>query len=170
MWMVTSSGVTYSRLFIAFLLWGLRDASSSVFFLLWFYSSQQPAGLGVLQVFLYTFLHIWRFLLLLLEFLNLYISLHFWRTMERWLLSLKFLLTLFLFSILVSILFMWLIAAVAHSGTPYVQIGLIIVLYIFNLFIMLNLDFLLVNQYICLFFTYSVYYWFYVMLPCKVCV
>ena len=46
-----------------------------------------------------------------------------------------------IFAYSVSILFMWLIAAVPHSGTPYVQIGLIIVLYIFSLFIMLNLDF-----------------------------
>ena len=43
-----------------------------------------------------------------------------------------------IFACSVSILFMWLIAAVPHSETPYVQIGLIIVLYIFNLFIMLK--------------------------------
>ena len=33
-----------------------------------------------------------------------------------------------------SILFIWLIAAVPHNGIPYVQIGFMIVLYIFNLF------------------------------------
>ena len=45
-----------------------------------------------------------------------------------------------------SILFIWLIAAVPHNGIPYVQIGFMIVLYIFNLFSMLNLDFRLVSQ------------------------
>ena len=49
-----------------------------------------------------------------------------------------------------SILFIWLIAAVPHSGIPYVQIGFMNVLYIFNLFSMLNLDFRLVSQCICL--------------------
>ena len=49
-----------------------------------------------------------------------------------------------------SILFIWLIAAVHHNGTPYVQIGFMIVLYIFKLFSMLNLDFRLVSQCICL--------------------
>ena len=49
-----------------------------------------------------------------------------------------------------SILFIWLIAAVPHNGIPYVQIGFMIVLYIFNLFSMLNLDFRLVSQCICL--------------------
>ena len=43
---------------------------------------------------------------------------------------------------IVSILFIWLI--------PYVQIGFMIVLYIFNLFSVLNLDFRLVSQCICL--------------------
>ena len=51
---------------------------------------------------------------------------------------------------IISILFIWLIDAVPHSGIPYVQIGFMIVLYIFNLFSMLNLDFRLVNQCICL--------------------
>ena len=51
---------------------------------------------------------------------------------------------------IVSILFIWLIAAVPHSDIPYVQIGFMIVLYIFNLFSMLNLDFRLVSQCICL--------------------
>ena len=51
-----------------------------------------------------------------------------------------------------SSLFMWLIAVVPHSGIPYVQIGFIIILYIFNLFSMLNLEFRLVNRYICLLF------------------
>ena len=51
---------------------------------------------------------------------------------------------------IISILFIWLIAAVPHSGIPYVQIGFMIVLYIFNLFSMLNLDFRLVSQCICL--------------------
>ena len=51
---------------------------------------------------------------------------------------------------IVSILFKWLIAAVPHNGIPYVQIGFMIVLYNFNLFFMLNLDFRLVSQYICL--------------------
>ena len=50
---------------------------------------------------------------------------------------------------IVSILFIWLIAAVRHSGIPYVQIGFMIVLYIFNLFSILNLDFRLVSQCIC---------------------
>ena len=45
-----------------------------------------------------------------------------------------------------SILFIWLIAAVPHNGIPYVQIGFMIVLYIFNLFSMLNLDFRLVTH------------------------
>ena len=45
-----------------------------------------------------------------------------------------------------SILFIWLIAAVPHNGIPYVQIGFMIVLYIFNLFSMLNLYFRLVSQ------------------------
>ena len=50
-----------------------------------------------------------------------------------------------------SILFIWLIAAVPHSGIPvYVQIGFMIVLYIFNLFSVLSLDFRLVSQCICL--------------------
>ena len=47
---------------------------------------------------------------------------------------------------IVSILFIWLIAAVHHSGIPHVQIGFMIVLYIFNSFSMLNLDFRLVSQ------------------------
>ena len=51
---------------------------------------------------------------------------------------------------IVSILFIWLTAAVPHSDIPYVQIGFMIVLYIFNLFFMLNLDFRLVSQCICL--------------------
>ena len=51
---------------------------------------------------------------------------------------------------IVSILFIWLIAAVPRRGIPYVQIGFMIVLYIFNLFSMLNLDFQLVSQCICL--------------------
>ena len=51
---------------------------------------------------------------------------------------------------IVSILFIWFIAAVSHSGIPYVQIGFMIVLYIFNLFSMLNLDLRLVSQCICL--------------------
>ena len=51
---------------------------------------------------------------------------------------------------IISILFIWLIVAVPHSGIPYVQIGFMIVLYIFNLFSMLNLDFRLVSQCICL--------------------
>ena len=51
---------------------------------------------------------------------------------------------------IVSILFIWLIAAVSHSGIPYVQIGFMIVLYIFNLFSMFNLDFRVVSQCICL--------------------
>ena len=37
---------------------------------------------------------------------------------------------------IVSILLIWLIAAVPHSSIPYVQIGFMIVLYIFNLFIL----------------------------------
>ena len=45
-----------------------------------------------------------------------------------------------------SILFIWLIAAVPHSGIPYVQISFMIVLYIFNLFSVLSLDFRLVSQ------------------------
>ena len=49
-----------------------------------------------------------------------------------------------------SILFIWLIAAVPHNGIPYALIGFMIVLYIFNLFSMLNLDFRLVSQCICL--------------------
>ena len=49
-----------------------------------------------------------------------------------------------------SILFIWLTAAVPRSGILYVQIGFMIVLYIFNLFSMLNLDFRLVSQCICL--------------------
>ena len=59
---------------------------------------------------------------------------------------------------IISILFIWLIAAVPHSGIPYVQIGFMIVLYIFNLFSMLNLDFRLVSQCICLlvFCTFSI--------------
>ena len=60
-----------------------------------------------------------------------------------------------IFACSVSISFMLLIAAIPHNGTPYVQIGLIIVLYIFSLFIMLNLGFLLVNQYINLIMTYN---------------
>ena len=40
-----------------------------------------------------------------------------------------------------SILFIWLIAAVPHNGIPYVQIGFMIVLYIFNLFSVPSLDF-----------------------------
>ena len=51
---------------------------------------------------------------------------------------------------IVSILFIWLIAAVPHSGIPYVQIGFMTVLYIFNLFPILNLDFRLVSQCTCL--------------------
>ena len=51
-----------------------------------------------------------------------------------------------------SILFIWHIAAVPHNGIPYVQIGFMIVLYSFNLFSMLNLDFRLVSQCICLLF------------------
>ena len=43
--------------------------------------------------------------------------------------------------ILASILFIWLIAAVPHNGIPYVQIGFMIVLYIFNLFSVPSLDF-----------------------------
>ena len=43
-----------------------------------------------------------------------------------------------------SILFIWFIAAVSHNRISYVQIGFMIVLYIFNLFSMLNLDFRLV--------------------------
>ena len=49
-----------------------------------------------------------------------------------------------------SILFIWFIAAVSHNRISYVQIGFMIVLYIFNLFSMLNLDFRLVSQCICL--------------------
>ena len=49
-----------------------------------------------------------------------------------------------------SILFIWLIAAVSHNRIPYVQIGFTIVSHIFNLFSMLNLDFRLVSQCICL--------------------
>ena len=49
-----------------------------------------------------------------------------------------------------SILFIWLIAAVPHIGIPYVQIGFMIVLYIITLFSVLNLDFRLVSQCICL--------------------
>ena len=57
-----------------------------------------------------------------------------------------------------TILLIWLIAAVPRSGMPYVQIGFMIVLYIFNLFSMLNLDFRLVSQCICLlvFCTFSI--------------
>ena len=51
---------------------------------------------------------------------------------------------------IISIWFIWLIAVVPHSGIPHVQISFIIVLYIFNLFSMLNLDFRLVSQCICL--------------------
>ena len=51
---------------------------------------------------------------------------------------------------IVPILFIWLIAAVPHSGIPYVHIGFMIVLYVFNLFSMLNLDFWLVSQCVCL--------------------
>ena len=51
-----------------------------------------------------------------------------------------------------SILFMWLITAIPHSDIPYVQIGFIIVLYIFHLFSMLSLELRLVNQYFCLLF------------------
>ena len=51
---------------------------------------------------------------------------------------------------IISILFIWLIAAIPYSGIPYIQIGFMIVLYIFNLFSMLNLDFRLVSQCICL--------------------
>ena len=47
---------------------------------------------------------------------------------------------------------MWLIAAVPHSGIPYIQIAFIIVLYIFHLFSTLTLEFRLVSQYICLLF------------------
>ena len=51
---------------------------------------------------------------------------------------------------IVSILFIWLTVAVHHSGLPYVQIGFMIILYIYNLFFMLNSDFRLVSQCICL--------------------
>ena len=51
---------------------------------------------------------------------------------------------------IIPILFICLIAVVPHSLIPYVQIGFMIVLYIFNLFSMLNLDFRLVSQCICL--------------------
>ena len=50
---------------------------------------------------------------------------------------------------IVSILFIWLIVAIPHSGIPYVQIGFMIVLYIFKLFSILNMDFRLVIQCIC---------------------
>ena len=59
---------------------------------------------------------------------------------------------------IVSILFIWLIASVPHSGIPYVQIGFMTVIYIFNLFSMLNLDFRLVSQCTCLLVVYFVYY------------
>ena len=51
---------------------------------------------------------------------------------------------------IISILFIWIVADVPHSGIPYVQIGFMMVLYIFNLLSMLNLDFRLVSQCICL--------------------
>ena len=50
---------------------------------------------------------------------------------------------------IIFILFIWLIAVVPHNGIPYVQIGFMIILYIFNLFSMVNLDFRLVSQCIC---------------------
>ena len=49
-----------------------------------------------------------------------------------------------------SILFIWLIAAVAHNGIPYVQIGFSIVLYILALFSRLSLDFRFITHCICL--------------------
>ena len=52
-----------------------------------------------------------------------------------------FIIVLRILACIISILFIWLIAAVRHSGIPYVQIGFMIVLYIFNLFSMFNLDF-----------------------------
>ena len=55
-----------------------------------------------------------------------------------------FTIVLRLLACIVSILFIWLIAAVPHSGIPYVQIGFMIALHIFNLFSMLNSDFRLV--------------------------
>ena len=69
-----------------------------------------------------------------------------------------FIIVLRILACMISILFIWLIAAVPHSGIPYVQIGFMIVLYIFNLFSMLNLDFRLVSQCICLlvFCTFSI--------------
>ena len=51
-----------------------------------------------------------------------------------------------------SSLFMWLTAVAPYSCIPYVQIGFIIVLWIFNFFSMLSLELRLVNQYICLLF------------------
>ena len=61
----------------------------------------------------------------------------------------EFIIVLRILACIISILFIWLIAAVRHSGIPYVQIGFMIVLYIFNLFSMFNLDFRLVSQCIC---------------------
>ena len=62
----------------------------------------------------------------------------------------RFTIVLRILACILSILFIWLIAAVPRSGIPYVQIGFMIVLYIFNLFSMLNLDFRFVSQCICL--------------------
>ena len=61
-----------------------------------------------------------------------------------------FVIVLRIFACSVSILLMWLLAAVSHNAIPYVQIGFSIVLYILALFSRLSLDFRFITHCICL--------------------
>ena len=62
-----------------------------------------------------------------------------------------FTIVLSILACIVSILFIWLIVAIPHSGIPYVQIGFMIVLYILNYFLCLIWIFdLLANAFVSL--------------------
>ena len=65
-----------------------------------------------------------------------------------------FIIVLRILACMISILFIWLIAAVPHSGIPYVQIGFMIVLYIFiTLFY-----YLILLPYLLPYYIFSIYF------------
>ena len=137
MWMATLSGIPSSSLTILFLSWDQYGVFFLVFFLWQFrcvavlslyFSAYQPISSSTVGIF--KFLSIFSFLTYYGAFIILFS----------------------IFDCSDSSLFMWLIAVVPHSGIPYVQIDFIIILYIFNLFSMLSLEFRLVNRYIYLLF------------------
>ena len=127
-------------------LWGLLGVSFLAFFpyLKYWWSFPLLAGLGVFLFLPYIFQRSCWLLPWPLGFPGPSVRHRFWLgAFLTWGVSdyEAFTIVLRILARIAPILFIWLIAVVPHSGIPYVQIGFATVLYILNLFSMLDSDF-----------------------------